>query len=102
MRAITAAKIIKNAYSNASFSSVTAVTESLGLSATTASKRQFESRTGRWVGRGGGRTPGHYARALRCNTAGPFQICFLRACINDAHVLLSSNDNSLTKVYGVH
>ena len=31
-RAITAAKIIKNAYSNASFSSVTAATESLGLS----------------------------------------------------------------------
>ena len=23
-------------------------------------------------------------------------------CLNDAHVLLSSNDNSLTKVYGVH
>ena len=22
----------------------------------------------------------HYARALRCNAAGPFQICFLRAC----------------------
>ena len=31
-------------------------------------------------GRGGGRAPKHYARALRCNTAGPFQICFLRAC----------------------
>ena len=31
-RAITAAKTIKNAYSNASFSSITAATESLGLS----------------------------------------------------------------------
>ena len=31
-RAITAAKTIKNAYSNASFSSVTAATKSLGLS----------------------------------------------------------------------
>ena len=31
-RVITAAKAIKNAYSNASFSSVTAATESLGLS----------------------------------------------------------------------
>ena len=30
-------------------------------------------------GRGGGRAPEHYARALRCNMAGPFQICFLRA-----------------------
>ena len=30
-RAITAAKTIKNAYSNASFSSVTVITESLGL-----------------------------------------------------------------------
>ena len=26
-----------------------------------------------------GRAPKHYARALRCNMAGPFQICFLRA-----------------------
>ena len=32
MRAVTAAKTIKNAYSNTAFSSVTAVTESLGLS----------------------------------------------------------------------
>ena len=31
-------------------------------------------------GREGGRAPEHYARALRCNMAGPFQICFLRAC----------------------
>ena len=31
-------------------------------------------------GRGGGRTPEHYARALCCNMAGPFQICFLWAC----------------------
>ena len=31
-------------------------------------------------GGGGGRAPEHYARALCCNTAGPFQICFLRAC----------------------
>ena len=31
-------------------------------------------------GREGGRTPEHYARALRCNTAGPFQICFLWPC----------------------
>ena len=30
--------------------------------------------------RGGGRAQEHYARALCCNTAGPFQICFLRAC----------------------
>ena len=26
----------------------------------------------------GGRAPEDYARALRCNSAGPFQICFLR------------------------
>ena len=32
MRAITVAKTIKNAHNNASFSSVTAVTKSLGLS----------------------------------------------------------------------
>ena len=37
-------------------------------------------------GRGGGRAPENYARALRCNTAGPFQICFLRACYVIGHM----------------
>ena len=32
--------------------------------------------------RQGGRAPEHHARALRCNAAGPFKICFLRACVN--------------------
>ena len=29
----------------------------------------------------GGCAPEHYSHALRCNMAGPFQICFLRACV---------------------
>ena len=49
-------------------------------------KKQFESSNiripgGVWWGGEGGRAPEHYARALLCNTAGPFQICFLQACI---------------------
>ena len=39
-----------------------------------------------WEG-GGGRAPEHYTRALRCNAAGPIQICFLRAC----HSVASDN-----------
>ena len=31
----------------------------------------------------------HYARALRCNTAGPFQICFLRACLSMYRILFT-------------
>ena len=44
-RAITAAETIKNAYSNASFSSVNAATESLGLSDNDfkTARKQFES-----------------------------------------------------------
>ena len=40
----------------------------------------------------GGRAPEHYARALRCNTAGPFQICFLWACTCAALRLLPDKD----------
>ena len=70
-RAITTAMTLKNAYSNASFSSVTAAIKSLGLSdngfKTTA--KHFEV----------GVPQKSYARALRCYTAGPFHICFLRS-----------------------
>ena len=95
-RAITAAKTIKNAYSNAPFSSISAATESLQLSNSgfkTALKKQFESSSilelgyqAACGGRGGRRAQEHYARALCCNTAGPFQICFLWACMWSKHV----------------
>ena len=79
--AIMVVKTIKNTYSNASFSSVTAATESLGLSDNgfKRPKKQFESSNilelgyqAACGGRGGGHAPEHYAHALRCNTAGPF------------------------------
>ena len=71
-RAITAAKTIKNADSNALFSNVTATTESLKLGVN-GFKWDFESRTmltfcrGGAAGGGGelGRTPEHYAHAIQ-------------------------------------
>ena len=84
LRSHTAAKTIKNAHSNTPFWSISAATQQWlqnGL------KKQFESSSilelgyrAACGGRGGGRALEHYACALRCNTAGPFQICFLRAC----------------------
>ena len=102
-RAIRAAKT-KKAYSNASFSSVTAVIESLGFSDNGFKRpiKVFESSNilelgyrAVWVRGGGGGVKWvcleHYARTLCCNTTGPFQICFLRACLSQHKMEFLSN-----------